>query len=123
MLDSIAIEQKSPWDYFREDYKLNLGGFVSIALDKKKPHDSFIIKRLDGPDLAKKFQMLQRVRHNSFHDMRRCFSYKNSYYAVFHHMPISLDHVVKSPPYLEEHELVAILRQVVFSAQQMIYVS
>ncbi|OBT39550.1 hypothetical protein VE00_09473 [Pseudogymnoascus sp. WSF 3629] len=113
VLKFTAIKEESPWDSFREDYKLNLGGFVSVASDRELPHDSFIIKRFDGPDLAKKFQMLQRVRHNNFHDMRQCFSYNGSYYAVFQHMPISLDHVAKSPPYLNEHELAAILGQVV----------
>lgn len=83
MLEFTTIKQGSPWDCFREDYKLNLGVFVSIASDRKLPYDSFIIKSFDGPDLAKKFQMLQRVRHNYFHDMRQCFSYDGSYYAVF----------------------------------------
>ncbi|KFX96375.1 hypothetical protein O988_05355 [Pseudogymnoascus sp. VKM F-3808] len=113
VLEVTAIKQESPWNCFREDYELKFGEFVSVASDRKLPHDSFIIKRFDGPDLAKKLQMLQRVRHNSFHDMRQCFSYENSYYAVFPNMPISLDHVVKSPPYLDEHELAAILGQVV----------
>ncbi|KFY95932.1 hypothetical protein V498_03010 [Pseudogymnoascus sp. VKM F-4517 (FW-2822)] len=113
VLEFTTIKQGSPWDRFREDYKLKLGVFVSIASDRNFPHDSFIIKSFDGPDLAKKFQMLQRVRHNNFHDMRQCFSYDGSYYAVFQHMPISLDHVAKSPPYLNEHELAAILGQIV----------
>lgn len=117
VLEFTTIKQGSPWDRFREDYKLNLGVFVSIASDRELPHDSFIIKSFDGPSSAKKFQMLQRVRHNNFHDMRQCFSYDGSYYAVFQHMPISLDHVAKSPPYLNEHELAAILGQVWFPAR------
>lgn len=105
-----AIKQESPWDRFREHYKLNLGGFVSVASDRESPHDNFIIKRFDDPQ----FQMLQRIRHNNFHNMQQCFSYDDSYYAVFQHVPISLDHLANSPPYLKEHELAAILGQVCF---------
>ena len=112
VLNSTAIKRESPWNYFREHYELNLGGFVSVASNRAYPHDLFTVKRLKGPDDAREVRMLQESRHNSFHGMLECFSFEGAYYAVFEHVPISLAHVAKSPPFLTEVELAAILGQV-----------
>ncbi|KFY50096.1 hypothetical protein V495_00351 [Pseudogymnoascus sp. VKM F-4514 (FW-929)] len=112
VFDSIAIKRESPWDSFREHYKLNFGEFVSVASNRAYPHDLFIVKRLKGPDYARDVRLLQTVCHNNFHDMLECFSFEGAYYAVFEHVPISLAHVAKSPPFLTEVELAAILGQI-----------
>ncbi|OBT83711.1 hypothetical protein VE02_08281 [Pseudogymnoascus sp. 03VT05] len=109
VFDSTEIKRESPWDYFREHYELNLGGFVSVASNRAYPHNLFIVKRLKGPDDARGVRLLHTVRHNNFHEMLECFSYEGAYYAVFEHVPISLAHVAKSPPFLTEVELAAIL--------------
>ncbi|KFY98835.1 hypothetical protein V500_01545 [Pseudogymnoascus sp. VKM F-4518 (FW-2643)] len=70
------------------------------------------ISRLKGPDNAREVRLLQEFRHNSFHEMLECFSFEGAYYAVFEHVPISLAHVAKSPPFLSELELAAMLGQV-----------
>ncbi|KFY32537.1 hypothetical protein V493_00088 [Pseudogymnoascus sp. VKM F-4281 (FW-2241)] len=107
-----TIKWESPWDSFREHYKLNFGEFVSVASNRAYPHDLFIVKRLKGPDYARDVRLLRTVRHNNFHDMLECFSFEGAYYAVFEHVPISLAHVAKSPPFLTEVELAAILGQI-----------
>ncbi|KFY03301.1 hypothetical protein V490_00218 [Pseudogymnoascus sp. VKM F-3557] len=43
--------------------------------------------------------------------MLECFGFEGAYYAVFGHVPISLAHGAKSPPFLTEVELAAILGQ------------
>jgi hypothetical protein len=111
-LDSTAILQESPWNSLRSDYELNLGGFVVIASSRTETHDHFIVKRLYGDGTAEKVQMLLRVRHVNFLHVLECFNFEDSYYVVFEHVPISLAHVVKSPPYLRESELAVILRQI-----------
>ncbi|KFZ24055.1 hypothetical protein V502_01467 [Pseudogymnoascus sp. VKM F-4520 (FW-2644)] len=112
VFDSTEIKRESPWDYFREHYELNFGGFVSVASNRVYPHNLFIVKRLKGPDDARGIRLLHTVRHNNFHDMLECFSYEGAYYAVFEHVPISLAHVAKSPHFLTEVELAAILGQI-----------
>ncbi|OBT40475.1 hypothetical protein VE00_07894 [Pseudogymnoascus sp. WSF 3629] len=112
VLNSTAIKQESPWNYFHENYELNLGGFVSVTSKRVFPYNSFIVRRLKGPDGARKVRLLQTIRHNSFHDMLECFSFEGAYYAVFEHVPISLAHLAKSPPFLSELQLAAILGQV-----------
>ena len=114
VLNSTAIKQESPWNYFHENYELNLGGFVSVTSKRVFPYNSFIVRRLKGPDGARKVRLLQTIRHNSFHDMLECFSFEGAYYAVFEHVPISLAHLAKSPPFLSELQLAAILGQVCF---------
>ncbi|ELR03476.1 hypothetical protein GMDG_06206 [Pseudogymnoascus destructans 20631-21] len=42
-----------------------------------------------------------------------CFSFESSHYAVFQHLPVMLDNIVYSPPYLTELELAAALAQIV----------
>jgi hypothetical protein len=58
VLDDEPIRSERPWDYFREGYELNLGGFFSIVSDQALPHDIFILKCLEGLDTAKKARML-----------------------------------------------------------------
>jgi len=76
------------------------------------PYDIFMVKRLKGPDAAQRVRMLQRVRHQNFHNMVDCFSFEGSHYAVFQHLPVTLDNIVYSPPYPTELELAAALAQV-----------
>ena len=119
-LDSTAIRHESPWNSLRSDYELNLGGFVFIASARAETRDSFIVKRLHGPGTVGKVRMLLRVRHINFLHMLQCFNFEDSHYTVFEHMPISLAHIVKSPPYLRESELAAILRQVRFKRSYIV---
>ena len=111
-LEYIATKRESPWDSFREDFELHLDGFVTIASQRALPHDLVIVKLLKGPGVDEKFGMLQRVRGRNFHEVLDCFSFEDCRYMVFEHVPISLSHVAKSPPYLSELELAAILAQV-----------
>jgi hypothetical protein len=111
-LEYIPTKRESPWDSFREDFELHLDGFVTIASQRAPPHDLVIVKLLKGPGVDEKFGMLQRVRGRNFHAVLDCFSFEDCRYVVFEHVPISLSHVAKSPPYLSELELAAILAQV-----------
>ena len=104
-LEYIPIKRESPWNSLGEDYELNLEGFVTIASQRTFPRDSVIVKRLKGTGIDEKFRMLRRVRHRNFHNVLECFSFQDCRYVVFEHVPISLAHVVKSPPYLSELEL------------------
>ncbi|KAH6698189.1 kinase-like domain-containing protein [Leptodontidium sp. MPI-SDFR-AT-0119] len=111
VLDS-SVNYESPWNSLRNDYELDLGGFVIIASDRGNGRNSFIVKRFSGPDMASKLRMLQRIRHVNFLSVVQRFSFENSYYAVFDHVSVSLEHVVASPPYLRICELAAILFQI-----------
>ena len=106
------VQYESPWHRFCEKFELNLGGYVSIVADQSPPHDIFMVKRLKGPDAAMKVRMLQRVRHQNFHNMVDCYSFEGSHYAVFQHFPVTLANIVYSPPYPTEQELAAVLAQV-----------
>jgi len=44
--------------------------------------------------------------------MLECFSFKDSYFAVFGYDPVSLAHIACSPPFLTELQLAAIVGQV-----------
>ena len=57
-------------------------------------------------------RLLQAFRHNSFNGMLECFGFEGAYYVVFEHVPISLAHLAKSPPFLSELELAAMPGQV-----------
>ncbi|KFY97779.1 hypothetical protein V500_01918 [Pseudogymnoascus sp. VKM F-4518 (FW-2643)] len=108
-----TVQFESPWARFCEKFELNLGGYVSIVADRSPPYDVFMVKRLEGPDAAQKVRMLRRVRHQNFHNMVDCFSFEGSHYAVFQHLPVTLDNIVYSPPYPTELELAAALAQIV----------
>jgi hypothetical protein len=107
-----TVQFESPWHRFCEKFELNLGGYVSIVADRSPPYDIFMVKRLTGPDAVQKVRMLQRVRHQNFHNMVDCFSSEGSHYAVFQHLPVTLANIVYSPPYPTERELAAALAQV-----------
>jgi hypothetical protein len=107
-----TVKFESPWLRFCEKFELNLGEYVSIVADRYPPYDIFMVKRLKGPDAARRVRMLERVRHQSFHNMVDCFSFEGSHYAVFQHLPVTLDNIVYSPPYATELELAAALAQV-----------
>jgi hypothetical protein len=106
------VQYESPWHRFCEKFELNLDGYVSIVADQSPPYDILMVKCLEGPDAVPKVRMLQRVRHQSFHDMVDCFSFEGSHYAVFQHLPVTVANIVYSPPYPTERELAAILGQV-----------
>lgn len=109
---SVPDRSESPWGRFRLDYELDLGGFISIVSDRLLPHDIFMIKRLDGPHAARKARILRKIDHENFHAMLECFIFEGSCYPVFQHVPVSLAHIAKSPPYPTEFELAAALGQV-----------
>lgn len=111
MLDR-TVQFESPWARFSEKFELNLGGYVPIVADLSPPYDLLMVKRLEGPDAAQRVRMLRRVRHQNFHNMVECFSFEGSHYAVFQHLPVTLDNIVYSPPYPTELELAAALAQV-----------
>lgn len=54
VLNSMAIKQESLWNYFHENYKLNLGGFVLVTSKRVFPYNSFIVRHLKGLDGARK---------------------------------------------------------------------
>ncbi|OBT50792.1 hypothetical protein VE04_09037 [Pseudogymnoascus sp. 24MN13] len=112
VLDRI-VQFESPWARFCEKFELSLGGYVSIVADRSPPYDIFMVKRLNGLDAAQRVRMLRRVRHQNFHNMVDCFSFEGSHYAVFQHLPVTLDNIVYSPPYPTELELAAALAQIV----------
>ncbi|KFX95975.1 hypothetical protein V490_03611 [Pseudogymnoascus sp. VKM F-3557] len=112
VLDRI-VQFESPWARFCEKFELNLGGYVSIVADRSPPYDIFMVKRLKGSDAVQRVRMLRRVRHQNFHNMVDCFSFEGSHYAVFQHLPVTLDNIVYSPPYPTELELAAALAQIV----------
>ncbi|KFY78643.1 hypothetical protein V499_02246 [Pseudogymnoascus sp. VKM F-103] len=107
-----TVQFGSPWDRFCEKFELNLGGYVRIVADLSPPYNLLMVKRLEGPDAAQRVRMLRRVRHQNFHSMVECFNFEGSHYAVFHHLPLTLDNIVYSPPYPTELELAAALAQV-----------
>lgn len=106
------VVRESPWVRYRRVYELNFDGPVSVVSERVTPYNLFIVKHLEGRTASKRVRMLQAVRHRSFHYMLECFSFGDSYFAVFEHDPISLAHIAKSPPYLTELELAAVLGQV-----------
>jgi hypothetical protein len=112
VLEYIPTKRESPWNSFREAYELNLDGFVSVASQRSFPHDSVIVKLLKGPGIEEKLRMLEKIRHRNIHAVLECFIFQDCRYVVFEHVPISLSHIVKSPSYLSELELAAILAQV-----------
>lgn len=71
-----------------------------------------MVRRLKGPDAVQKARMLQRVRHQNFHNMVDCFSFEGSHYAIFRRLPVTLANLVYSPPHPTELELAAALAQV-----------
>jgi hypothetical protein len=101
---------ESPWEYYQQAYELNIGGFVFVASEQAPPHDLFIIRQLLGN--VEKVHILQAVRHRNFQQMLECFNFEGSYFAVFSYDPISLAHIAKSPPFLTELQLAAIVGQV-----------
>ncbi|KFZ20230.1 hypothetical protein V501_00264 [Pseudogymnoascus sp. VKM F-4519 (FW-2642)] len=108
-----TVQFGSPWARFCEKFELNLGGYVPIVADLSPPYDLLMVKRLEGPDAAQRVHMLRRVRHQNFHNMVECFNFEGSHYAVFQHLPVTLDNIVYSPPYPTELELAAALAQIV----------
>lgn len=57
--------------------------------------------------------MLHSICYKNFNAfLFKCFIFKNCHYVVLEHATISLAYIVKSPTYLTQRQLVAILKQV-----------
>lgn len=67
------------------------------------------MKRFRGAD---EVRIVQSLGHRNLHKMLECFRLNDSYFAVFGYDPISLAHIVCSPPFLTELQLAAIVGQV-----------
>lgn len=107
----IPKQKESPWQQFRKTYELKHESFITVASRKTSPHDIVIVKQFKGSDADNKFNMLQEIQHPSFLVIQECFSFEGCYYPIFDYIPISLEEVVASPPFLNELELVAIIAQ------------
>ncbi|PVH70240.1 hypothetical protein DL98DRAFT_374593, partial [Cadophora sp. DSE1049] len=57
-------------------------------------------------------RMLQLLSYRNLYQMLKCFYFNNSYFTVFSYNPISLVHIIYSPPFLTELQLAAIIRQI-----------
>lgn len=102
----------SPWEHYEECYELQLNTPVTVALQKSAPSKLVSIRRFSRPTYEKDLYMFQQVQHESFVAALEAFTTGEHLYIVLEHMPITLDHIVKSPPYPSETQLVAILAPV-----------
>ncbi|KAI9777126.1 MAG: hypothetical protein M1839_009082 [Geoglossum umbratile] len=102
---------------FKEKYQLKLDSFVTIAIQKAQLRGIVIIKHFTSSDAANKMQMLQKICYNSFLYTLECFSFENYLHVVFEHVPTTLAQIAVSPVYLTEHELAAIIGQILYSLE------
>jgi len=108
---SIRIHKKSPWESFRKEYYLELGGTATVAV-REAPPSELVMIRAFAPTSERSLYMLERLHHANVVTILEAFATTDHFYAVLEHMPISLDHVVAYPNYPSELQLTAILAQV-----------
>jgi hypothetical protein len=102
----------SPWEHYDECYELQFNTPVTVAVQKSPPSKLVSIRRFSAPTNEKTLFTFQQIRHDSFVAALEAFTTGEHLYIVLEHMPITLDHIVKSPPYPSETQLVALLAPV-----------
>jgi len=107
----VPVVPGSPWDKYEKVYPRKLAGEVVIAVKLPAREEQFVVRSLPGKDVGKLLNIRQ------FHDENvittyEIFANNDYFYLISEFMCISLKHVCRCPIYLNENQLVAIVKQV-----------
>jgi hypothetical protein len=112
------VTRLSPWNTLKRGYDLEVGGSVTIALNKRadsrettlvmvKQHSSFSEHGL---------KMLHQLNGDFFVNLIKAYYFEENLYVVSEYMPISLIQIIATPVWPTELEVSTIVRQVRFEA-------
>lgn len=99
-----------PWGKYEKVYDVELGGAVEVASPVELVH----VRAFSTEESAKTLHLFRQLRHQNIVTALEAFTTDNGLYIVLEHMPVSLERIVRSPAYLDERQLAAILGQVSF---------
>lgn len=93
-------------------YDLQLKSPVTVAVQKAPLTKLVSIRTFTKQNAEKALYTYQHIQHKDFVAALEVFLADEYLYVVLEHMPISLEHVVKTPRYPTALELAAIVGQV-----------
>lgn len=108
------VKRESPWRSYEKVFELRLGvGDLVTVAQRKDPSSGVVnMRKFPAPNGEEKLRILQQLRHRNIVSVLEVFSFEESFYVMFEHMPISLDHFAGICHYPGELQLASILGQV-----------
>jgi len=105
---------ESPWEKFEKIYDVELGGPVEVAIRKAPPVELVHVRSFATQAAAKTLHVYRQLQHRNIVTTLEAFTTDNGLYIVLEYMPFPLERIVRSPAYLDDRQLAAILGQVSF---------
>ncbi|KAI9776696.1 MAG: hypothetical protein M1839_009423 [Geoglossum umbratile] len=106
----LPVLSGSPWDLYKKDFSIELGGSIAVVHKKPVTEDLFAIRSFSGQDTDEKLYMLCLLRHESFLLSHEIFFFEDTYFIVSEYMAISLEELTIARP--DELQLAIIIHQI-----------
>jgi hypothetical protein len=103
---------ESPWKKYEKVYDLELGGPVEVAVRKAPPVELVHVRTFSKLAAEKTLHMFRQIQDRNIVAALDAFTTDDGLYVVLEYMHVSLEQIVRSPPYPDERQLAAILGQV-----------
>ncbi|KAJ9129567.1 hypothetical protein NKR23_g12509, partial [Pleurostoma richardsiae] len=106
----VPVKEGSPWDYYRNAFGLELGGYVAIVCRTPATGDLYAMHSFSGSSREKKLYMLRQLKHENLLRPVEIFSFEGSFHVISEYTAISLEGIILVRP--SEIQLAAIVHQI-----------
>ena len=117
----LRTRREAPWNQYEKIYEVELAGSVAVAVRKSSPAELVHIRTFAKVEGEKALYMFKHLQHQNIVTALDAFATDDGLYVVLERMPVSLEQVVASPAYPNEHQLAAIIGQVHFTSGKQGY--
>ena len=113
----LAVRNESPWKSHEKGYETELGGSVTVAKRKHPASGLVVVKELSGPSAENQLSMLRHISAETqgahFLSCLAVCRFEQIFHIISECMATSLTQIVAVPQYPREHEVAAIIGQVI----------
>lgn len=106
----VPVFDGSPWNSYKQDLSLELGGSVAVVYKIPATKELFTIRSISGPGVEEKLFMLRQLQHKNLFFCHELYSFKDEILIVSELAAISLEELTVARP--DEVQLAAIISQV-----------
>jgi hypothetical protein len=109
------VKTESPWLSYSKSYNLRFGICLYVVVAQRKtgkPREVCVRHFADPVDKAQLEMLRRRICHENFVETLDVFRFKETTYAVFERMAVSLHEIAYSPMAISEVQLAAVMAQV-----------
>ena len=110
--NTFTLRHGLPHSDYKMTFKLDLGGFVTFAVQKKAPYTVFHVKEHPASQATEVLQWHQRLRNKYVLGIHEAFLTNDTLYTMLEETAVSLETVIRCPLYPDEIQLSTTVQQV-----------